>query len=542
MRANQERQRSRGLLAGALVTLLAASATILSGGAAAADQGDGVHIPDSVLRNCISESLNQDPTAEITETQMRQITNLSCFAPGISDLSGLETAKFLSSFFVFGDGTTHIDLTPLKDSVMLQSLTIIGSQIDDLSPLIALPGIKSIDFAKNQVSDLSPISKLYSLERVKLDSNQLVELSDLVGLHRLIELQVADNQIADLTPVSQLPNLESLWIGYNQVSDLSPLAPLGNLRQLAVESNSIAGWDTLKNFDLLESLEASNTGMSDLSVLEGLGNLLNLGLRGNGIEDVAPLAALQNLMTVNLNENRIADVSAFAGFSGYWLSVRDQVIQRSAKAGEPTQNPIIGFDGLTVASNSFWFDEASDSFVFETHGKAQTAWSSPSGDGTADFGGIIEWAVTGTQVMPETPIITQATTNKDGSVNDPVLTSVETVGITYILFGMVAAGETARLYAFPHGGYYIDDSALPEGWAFDPVFSAVYFELVFDEASPYVEPTLPVSLSVPNGSTGLVSTGAARWYTTSMLALALVFASAGFIGLRHSQKRKRSDG
>lgn len=540
MRANQERQHSRGLLAGALATLLAGSATIFSAGAAAADQGDSVHIPDSVLRNCISESLNQEPTAEITEAQMRQITNLSCFAPGISDLSGLETAKFLNSFFVFGDGTTHVDLTPLKDSVMLESLTIIGSQIDDLSPLIALPGIKSIDFAKNDVSDLSPISRLYSLERVKLDSNYLVDLSDLVGLHRLIELQVADNRIADLTPLSQLLNLESLGAGYNQISDLSPLAPLTKLKQLAVESNSIRSWDTLQNFSQLETFEASYTGMSELSVLGELGSLVNLGLKGNGIVDVTPVAALPNLMTVNLNENRITDVSEFAGFAGYWLSVREQIVQKNAKAGEPASNPIIGFDGLTVASDSFWFDETSDSFVFEAHGRVLTDWSSPSGDGTADFAGTVEWAVAGTQVLPEAPSITQATTNKDGSVNDPVLTSVETPGITYILFGMVAAGETARLYAFPHGGYYIDESALPEGWAFDPAFSAVYFELVFDEALPYTEPTLPVTPSVPNGPAGLVSTGAAQWSMASVLALALVLASVGAIGPRHRQKR--SDG
>lgn len=513
---------------------------MFSGGAAVADQGDAVHIPDSVLRNCISASLNQDPAAEITEPQMRQITNLSCFGPGISDLRGLETAKFLNSFFVFGDGTTQVDLTPLKDSVMLQSLTIIGSQIDDLSPLMALPGIKSINFAKNHISDLSPISKLYSLERVKLDSNYLVDLSELVGLHRLVELQVADNQLADLTPVSQLLNLESLWLGYNQVSDLSPLVPLGNLRQLAVESNSIDDWETLKNFGLLESFEASYTGMSDLSVLEGLSNLLNLGLKGNDIEDVTPLAALQNLMTVNLNENRIADVSAFAGFSGYWLSVRDQVVQGAAKAGEPAPNPIIGLDGVAIASDSFWFDETSGSFVFEAHGRVLTAWSSPSGDGTADFGGIIEWDVVGTQVVPEAPTIIQATTNKDGTVNDPVLTTVETVGVTYIVFGSITAGETARLYAFPHGGYFIDEAALPEGWAFDPVFSAVYFELVFDEASPYVEPPLPVTPAVPNGSTNLPSTGATQWHMASMLALALVLAGAGAVGLR--ERQKRSDG
>lgn len=540
MRAKQERDHSRVLLAGVLVALLAGIATVCSGGVAVADQGDAVHIPDPVLRNCISASLNQDPAAEITETQMRQITNLSCFAPGISDLSGIETAKFLSSFLVYGDGTTHLELTPLKDSVMLQSLTIIGSQIDDLSPLIALPGIKSIDFAKNQVSDLSPLSKLYSLERIQLDSNKLVDLSELVGLHRLTQLQVADNQIADLAPVSQLLNLESLWVGYNQISDLSPLAPLTQLKQLAVESNSIRAWDTLQNFDKLESFEASYTGMNDLGVLAGLGNLLNLGLKGNSIEDVTPLAALPNLMTVNLNENRIADVSAFAGFSGYWLSVREQLVQGATRAGEPAPNPIIGFDGLPVGSESFWYNETNNSFVFDTHGRVLTAWSSPSGDGTADFGGTIEWTVAGSQVVPEAPSITQATTNKDGSVNDPVLSSVETAGITYILFGMVAAGETARLYAFPHGGYYIDESALPAGWAVDPVFSAVYFELVFDEALPYVEPTPPVTPAVPNESAGLVSTGAAQWPMAGVLALALVLAGAGSIGFRYRQQR--SDG
>lgn len=62
-----------------------------------------------------------------------------------------------------------------------------------------------------------------------LYETQIEDLSPLADLRNLIKLRVSSDQISDLSPLTNLTSLISLDVSSNQINDLSPLADLTGL-------------------------------------------------------------------------------------------------------------------------------------------------------------------------------------------------------------------------------------------------------------------------------------------------------------------------
>ena len=133
----------------------------------------------------------------------------------------------------------------------LQSLSLIGIPVSDLSPLAGLTELTNLDLARTQVKDLSPLAGLNRLTEVRLGGAPVSDLSPLAGLSRLTWLDLARTRVSNLSPLSGLSGMTRLDLDGTPVSDLSPLAGLSALRLLYLD----------------------DTPVSDLSPLAGLPNL-----------------------------------------------------------------------------------------------------------------------------------------------------------------------------------------------------------------------------------------------------------------------------
>ena len=89
------------------------------------------------------------------------------------------------------------------------------SQIEDLSPLQALQGLKSLTLTQNRVRLLAPLSALASLETLKLQGNDITNIDELRGLQDLSKLRRLELRDADASnPACDHPAYVKVVIGY----------------------------------------------------------------------------------------------------------------------------------------------------------------------------------------------------------------------------------------------------------------------------------------------------------------------------------------
>jgi len=216
-----------------------------------------VYFPDPNLKGRVEDELwIVDPTP----SEMLWLTSLNADANGITDLTGLEYAKNLST------------------------LQCAHNRITSLAPLATLTSLRKLIPNNNQISDISPLAGLVNLEHLDIHENKLTDISVLAGLTNLRFLNFHDNQVRDISVLSRLSKLVFLYIEENRIIDMSPVAGLTNLEQLTVQSNRIAQVPDLSRVTALEVLDLSGNQIQDLSSLLGLRHLRELFLHGNPLD------------------------------------------------------------------------------------------------------------------------------------------------------------------------------------------------------------------------------------------------------------------
>ena len=103
-------------------------------------------------------------------------------------------------------------LDEISDIADLQCLTLINTEISDISSLAKLSDLRILDLWNTSVTDIKPLAKLTNLEYLVLDGTN----------------------VRDLTPLSNLSNLKILDIDYTPVTDVKALYKLKNLRELHI--------------------------------------------------------------------------------------------------------------------------------------------------------------------------------------------------------------------------------------------------------------------------------------------------------------------
>ena len=152
-----------------------------------------LNIPDPNLRNAIANQLGKAKGEPITQGDMAVLTKLN-LDQNISNLTGLEFAS------------------------RVESLTINGSLITDLSPVLHLTQLKSLHL-NNIKTDISPIAKLTGITRLNINKSSL-NISPLASLTRLTHLRITNSSITGISSLS-LEELTSLSITNSSISDIS---------------------------------------------------------------------------------------------------------------------------------------------------------------------------------------------------------------------------------------------------------------------------------------------------------------------------------
>lgn len=181
---------------------------------------DRVDIPDPVLKQEILAALNLPVGTELTKSDMEKLTSLflseeKMNATPISDLSGLEYATNLDSFYIKGKSNLT-DFSPLEQLtsliyVRIQTSALTSANFPDLSKS---QGIKLLDFTRTGIDNavLPKITKLRELSTLHLDQNM---------------------GITTIEPLKELPNLQVLFIQFCGVTDFRSVVEFPALKNLA---------------------------------------------------------------------------------------------------------------------------------------------------------------------------------------------------------------------------------------------------------------------------------------------------------------------
>lgn len=138
------------------------------------------------------------------------------------------------------------DISELENFTGLQILLLPGNQIEDISPLRALPGLKRVNLSFNRslvsldglegakgleilqlresgLSDFSALSQLTSLREVDFYNARLTDISPLEGHEKLEKITLSKNPLADISPLAGKPRLREITLYSTGVTDISPL-------------------------------------------------------------------------------------------------------------------------------------------------------------------------------------------------------------------------------------------------------------------------------------------------------------------------------
>jgi hypothetical protein len=168
-------------------------------------------------------------------------------------------------------GNFKIDSPPTKEQLhqilFLDSLTIRdNNQIDDLSPLSMLKGLKILSITGSQVSSLQPIALLTDLEVIQCNQSPVIDLTPLSGLSNLNKLDIGNTPVEKLDPIGSLLNLVSLNASGTQIKSIDAVEGLMKLEEIKLNNTTIKSLKPLLALSKLKSVECYNTKISSKTV------------------------------------------------------------------------------------------------------------------------------------------------------------------------------------------------------------------------------------------------------------------------------------
>lgn len=154
----------------------------------------------------------------------------------ISALSGIET---LQSIFVKGSAISEITSHNLPNLLQFDAsytqlrslngisscanklwyLNIVGTYVNDLTPLTDCKKLKTLYVSYCPVDSLEPLRGLKFLRILKIQTTQISSIEALADLERLTELNAIDTKIRDFTPLSGKYSLKKLFLSHEMVDD-----------------------------------------------------------------------------------------------------------------------------------------------------------------------------------------------------------------------------------------------------------------------------------------------------------------------------------
>ncbi|MBA3926790.1 Ig-like domain-containing protein [Listeria rustica] len=217
-----------------------------------------VTIPNTNLRNLITDTLHLERKTPITRSMMASLTTLKASSPYIEDFTGLEYAVNLREFS--GSVAKSADIERILQLHHLEILSLKILNYDSYPSFSSLPKLRELTLSAPRLIDLNFLSKNTALEKLELggkdyDNRALTDISALQNLSLLKSLSLYYTiKKLDLSPISTLSHLESLRLQEQRIQDTSFLAPLKHLTYLDLTNNWLTNVDSLQALPSLQEV------------------------------------------------------------------------------------------------------------------------------------------------------------------------------------------------------------------------------------------------------------------------------------------------
>lgn len=223
---------------------------------------------------------------------------------------------------------SEIDLSPLGSLVELETLDIVirDGCSPDLSFMVSLSQLESLDICVGSEVDLAPLGSLKGLRQLSIStwSADALNLSFLEKLSCAEEVTIHKCEVSDLSIFQNMTSMRELDVSYVEDVDLCYLANLKNLESLAIIGEDIRNPEGLSNLMRLRSLSLYDNSLEarydkterapfDIQQITNLVDLEWLDLYFLYVEDVSSLANLKSLRHISLIETNVRDISPLAG-------------------------------------------------------------------------------------------------------------------------------------------------------------------------------------------------------------------------------------
>jgi internalin A len=197
------------------------------------------------------------------------------------------------------------DLSPLKECIGLERLSLNSTPITDLKPLIGL-SLKELYVEKTNIKDIKALEKIPTLRFLNLSSTKVGDLSALKNLLGIFSLDISNLPIEDLSPIKGL-SFEVLDCSNTNIKDINPL---NYVRNLNISNTDVSDLTPIKNTKSV-LLNASSTKITDLSPLKVFPSnysIVFLNISCTQITDIEPLKELSRLIYLNIAKTLISDI------------------------------------------------------------------------------------------------------------------------------------------------------------------------------------------------------------------------------------------
>ena len=101
----------------------------------------------------------------------------------------------------------------------IRELTVVNTQIHDLSFLRFFPSLIQLDVHANALTSLMGLGFVPQLRRLKLCDNPLTSLAALRNLKHLEVLDISNTDVSDISPLSEVRNLKMLRASNCRICD-----------------------------------------------------------------------------------------------------------------------------------------------------------------------------------------------------------------------------------------------------------------------------------------------------------------------------------
>lgn len=192
----------------------------------------------------------------------------------------------------------------VSDMKTLEYLYLDNKKIKDLTGLEEASNLQSLSLSGNNISDLTPLATLQKLNYLIVEDNPIANFDGIKNLTNLEVLTLGATGFRDLSLLENLQNLTDLYLDQNELTSLEKMPNLEKLTSVSLHTNNIESMNGIEKLNQLHYLDLDNNPLKSIVGIQQLAMLRDLNLSGTSLDTIDALLELEQLETVSIYENK----------------------------------------------------------------------------------------------------------------------------------------------------------------------------------------------------------------------------------------------